>query len=59
MTLKEIRSQIIRISQREMASRIGVSLRTYIRYENKGVPKTAQLALQLVINQALASRRQA
>lgn len=40
MTLKEIRHKM-GYTQREFASVIGVSERTYIRYENKGAPLTA------------------
>ncbi|WNO05999.1 helix-turn-helix transcriptional regulator [Rhodoferax mekongensis] len=39
MTLKELRKQILKLTQAEFAEQLGVSVRTYIRYEHDGAPE--------------------
>lgn len=38
MTLKQLRTEVLRIRQVDFAQMLGVSERTYIRYEQKGAP---------------------
>lgn len=50
MTLKEARKKVLKLTQEEMAQKIGVSVRTWIRYENKGCPQPVLMLVQSMIS---------
>jgi DNA-binding XRE family transcriptional regulator len=41
MTLHEMRTKIFKVTQDQMANKLGVSRRTYIRYEQGSAPQSA------------------
>lgn len=53
MTLKELRTEVLRLRQIDFAEMLGVSLRTYIRYEQKGAPMPVIMLANRIAHDAL------
>lgn len=58
MTLKEARKKVLKMTQEEIASKIGVSVRTWIRYENKRCPSPILQLVQMMVNEKVQPARQ-
>lgn len=54
MTLKELRTEVLRLRQVDFAKMLGVSLRTYIRYEQKGAPMPVIMLANRIAQDALS-----
>lgn len=59
MTLKEARKKILNLTQEQMAEKLGLSVRTVVRFEVDGAPDWYVLLLEMMVNQHAKSAAQA
>lgn len=50
MTLKEARKKVLKLTQEQMAQQIGVSVRTWARYENNGCPAPVLKLVSMMVS---------
>lgn len=59
MTLEQARKKYLRLTQKEMADKIGVSLKTYWRYEKHGAPEPVMRLIEMMLTRHATPAHQA
>lgn len=59
MTLKEARKKVLKLTQKQMADKLGLSERSIIRFELEGAPDWYALLLEMMVSQHAKSAAQA